>query len=96
MPNDPIPEFFRSDNPERMLGEVRRAFCELQKLYQDAEKANQEPEIQEAYKTIISHKGWLLSNLIIKMYQSMMSAVAELEEVQPYTKMAFSPYPFKS
>lgn len=60
-----------------------------------AEEARQEPEIQEAYKTIIAHKGWLVSNKIVKMYQSMMCAVGELETVEPYTKMAFSPYPFK-
>lgn len=95
MPVDAIPEFFKLNAPENMLSEIRGLICELQRLYRDAEEARQEPEIQEAYKTIIAHKGWLVSNKIVKMYQSMMCAVGELETVEPYTKMAFSPYPFK-
>ena len=96
MPIVILPDFFRSDKPERSLAEIRCIVAELQRLYEDADKAVQEPEIREAYKTIISHKGWLVSQKIIQLFQNLMSGVSELEEVEPYSKVAYSPYPFKS
>ena len=54
-------------------------YIELTKLRIEYEKKIQSPELQKAYKTVIEHRGFLLSQDMVLFYLSLMEAITELE-----------------
>jgi hypothetical protein len=102
MPNDPIAEFLTPDCNDTvpaqvLLTRIVEDYIELAKLRNEYEKKIQMPDLQKAYKAILEHKGFLLSQLMVQFYMSSMKAITELEYVNVDTelevKLKYSPLP---
>ena len=102
MPNDPISEFFTPDTTDSLpaqtlLTRIVEDYIELAKLRVEYEAKIQMPDLQKAYKAVLEHKGYLLSQLMVQFYTSSMKAVSELEYVNVDTdlevKLKYSPLP---
>jgi hypothetical protein len=93
MPNDPISEFFTPDTTDSLpaqvlLTRIVEDYIELAKLRNEYEDKLQTPDLQKAYKAVLEHKGFLLSQLMVQFYMSSMKAVSELEYVDTDTDVA--------
>jgi len=102
MPNDPIAEFLTPDCNDTvpaqvLLTRIAEDYIELAKLRNEYEKKIQMPDLQKAYKVVLEHKGFLLSQLMVQFYTSSMKAISELEYVNVDTelevKLKYSPLP---
>ena len=102
MPNDPIAEFLTPDCNDTvpaqvLLTRIVEDYIELAKLRNEYEKKIQMPDLQKAYKVVLEHKGFLLSQLMVQFYMSSMKAITELEYVNVDTelevKLKYSPLP---
>ena len=84
MPIQPIAEFLTPNanntvQAEVLLTSIMDGYIELTKLRIEYEKKIQSPELQKAYKTVIEHRGFLLSQDMVLFYLSLMEAITELE-----------------
>ena len=77
----PIPEFFVEDNASDLMHKIADGYIELAKLRLEYDEKAQQPELQKAYKQVMEHKGFILSQLIVKFYMSAMGAISDLEVV---------------
>jgi hypothetical protein len=80
----PIPEFLTPNAndtvpAEVLLNRIADDYIELTKLRIEYEKKLQSPDLQKAYKFVVEHKGFLLSQLMVEFYMSLMNAITELE-----------------
>jgi hypothetical protein len=84
MPMEPIAEFLTPNanntvHAEVLLNGIADAYVELTRLRIEYEKKLQSPDLQKAYKTVIEHRGFLLSQDMVLFYHSLMLAITELE-----------------
>jgi hypothetical protein len=77
----PVPEFFVDDNASELMNRIADGYIELAKLRIEYDDKKQQPELQLAYKQVLEHKGYLLSQLVVKFYMSAMGAISDLEVV---------------
>jgi len=79
-----VPEFLtpNTDNAvpaEALLTSIMDGYIELTKLVIEYERKLESPDLQKAYKTVIEHRGFLLSQEMVKFYHSLMGAITDLE-----------------
>jgi len=70
--NDTVPA-------EKLLTSIMDGYIELTKLVFEYERKLDSPDLQKAYKTVIEHRGFLLSQEMVQFYHSLMGAITELE-----------------
>jgi hypothetical protein len=81
---DPIQEFLTPDNNDSvpasvLLNSIMDDYLELVKLMHEYGKKVEMPELQSAYKKVMEHKGFLISQSMTKFYLSMLHAITEME-----------------
>jgi len=93
----PIPEFFVDDNASELMHKIADGYIEIAKLRLEYDEKAQQPELQKAYKQVLEHKGFLLSQLVVKFYVSAMGAISDLEvvggTVEDSVKLKYSSLP---
>ena len=90
----PSAEFFVDDHATTLMSEIADGYIELAKLRMEYDQKYQNPELQTAYKQIMEHKGFLLSQLVVKFYSGAMGAISDLEVVtgaEQTVKLKYSP-----